>query len=279
MRHRLIATGLTALLAASPVAAVPAQAAPLPAAVTCTGVWVVVDYGSLGGVSTKCAGSHATGTKALRSAGFSVVISDGFIHKIGGKPSNPDPNKAYWSYWHATRQADGSYSDWRYSSLGADAYHPSQGNAEGWRYQSLSEGKVAPQASAPTAPAAEPKPSPTPTKASPTPTRKASATTKASASSSATSAAKASARPTTSTTAATPSASATAEEGTVPISATPTESTAAGTDVTAVAAEAPSTEAGPSEAGNPTGTIVSGLIVLIAMAGLGGWWLLKGRRR
>ena len=33
----------------------------------------------------------------------------GFVDKINGKPGKPDRNKAYWSYWHATRKADGSY--------------------------------------------------------------------------------------------------------------------------------------------------------------------------
>jgi len=276
VRHRLIAAGLTALLAVSPVAAVPAQAAPLPAAVSCSGVWVVVDYGSLGGTSTKCANGYATGTKALRSAGFSVNIDNGFILKISDKPGNPDPNKAYWSYWHATRQADGSYSNWSYSGLGADAYHPSQGNAEGWRYQSLSEGKVAPRAGAPTAPAAEPTPTPTPTKASPTPTKKPSATTKASASASAPSSTKAasvtpsassSSRPTEPTTATTEVAA--TEKGTVPISAA--------SAATEVAAEAPSADAQPSS-GSPTGTIAAGVAVLAAFGGLGSWWLVKGRR-
>lgn len=276
MRHRLIAAGLTALLAVSPVAAVPAQAAPLPAAVSCNGVWVVVDYGSLGGTSTKCAGDFSTGTKALRSAGFSVVIDGGFISKIGGKPSNPDPNKAYWSYWHATRQADGSYSNWSYSSLGADAYHPSTGNAEGWRYQSLSEGKVAPRASAPTATAEQPSPSPTPTKASPTPTKKASS----GASSSASPSAKASTSPRSSARA---SATASASESPTPTTSVPSPNAevvtpAASSATTDVAAEAPTAQTPPPASGSPAGTIAAGVVVFAAVGGLGSWWLVKGRR-
>lgn len=266
MRHHLIAIGLAALIAVGPMAAVPAQAAPLPAAVTCTGVWVVVDYGALGGTSTKCATSFSTGTKALRSAGFSVVIDGGFISKIGGKPSNPDPNKAYWSYWHATRQADGSYSAWDYSNLGADDYHPAQGNAEGWRYQSLSEGKAAPQADPPTAVAAEP--SPTPTKASTQPTKK--ATSRATTSASATATPRSSAPTAASTPTPSPAQTATATSATAD---TPS------TDVSAVAAEAPSAIAPPPASGTPVGTIAAGVAILVAAGGLGGWWLLRGRRR
>ncbi|PFG17528.1 hypothetical protein ATK74_2101 [Propionicimonas paludicola] len=268
MRHRLLAAGLTAILAVGPVAAVPAQAAPLPAAVSCSGVWVVVDDGTRAPQASCARDGFSTGTKALRSAGFSVTIDNGFILKIGGRPSGKsDPSKAYWSYWHATRQADGSYSDWSYSSLGADAYHPSQGNAEGWRYQSLSEGKVAPRAGAPTAGTTEPTPSPTPTKASPKPTKKATASSTASASGTAKATAKA-----TASTSASPS---TAESILTP-SAVASTTTA---NMSAVAAEAPTAEATPPASGSPTGTIAAGIAVIAAAGGLGGWWLVKGRRR
>jgi len=270
VRHRLIAAGLAALFAVSPAAAVPAQAAPLPAAVSCSGVWVVVDYGPLpGGIKTGCASKYSTGAAALKST-FSVVISDGFVSKIGGLPSNPDPNKAYWSYWHATRQTDGSYSNWSYSTLGADAYHPTKGNAEGWRYQSLSEGKAAPRASAPTATAAEPAPSPTPTKASPPPSKKPTAKATASAPADTKTPTAKPAATTTSATAA-PSTSAPAEKGTVPVSAEPAMSGAA--------AEAPSATVPPPASGTPAGTIAAGVAVIVAAGSLGGWWLLRGRRR
>lgn len=268
MRHRLIAAGLTALLAVSPVAAVPAQAAPLPSALTCTGVWVVVDFGS-GSPERGCARSYGTGTTALRTAGFTVTIDGGFVSKISEKPSNPDPNKAYWSYWHATRTPDGSYSDWSYSSVGSDQYRPKQGDAEGWRYQSLSEGNAAPRAAAPSASAAEPEPTATPTK--PRATAKASPTAKATSKATATASAKPSET-------GQPSASSSAGS-----SATPTPTAAAQspsieptTQMTAVAVDAP---VGAPDPGNPTGTIVAGAVALIAAGGLGGWWLVKGRRR
>ena len=40
----------------------------------------------------------------------------------------------YWSYWHAKRNADGSYGAWGYSSKGAGSYVPAQGDAEGWAF-------------------------------------------------------------------------------------------------------------------------------------------------
>lgn len=261
MRHRLIAAGLTALLAVSPVAAVSAQAAPLPAAVTCTGVWVVVDFGGDSGTKAGCATSYGTGTQALKSAFGGVSIDGGFVAKIEGKPSNPDPNKAYWSYWHAEKTADGGHSGWSYSSVGSDEYHPKKGDAEGWRYQSLSEGNAAPRASAPSASAAEPEPSATPTKASAT----AKATTKATA--------KASAQPSETGQS---SASASAEPSATPTPIAASPSAVPTTQITAVAVEAPVGEPDP---GNPTGTIVAAAIAVVAAGGLGGWWLLKGRRR
>ena len=163
--------------AASPPAPAVAAAPVLPQAASCSGVWVVVDFGSLGGgISARCATSHSTGTAALRNAGFSPTITDGFVYKINGKPGKPDIYKAYWSYWHATRKADGSYNSWTYSNLGANSYKPTAGNAEGWRYQSLSDGKVPPGAAPPSS--ETPKPTPKPTKSNtpkPQPTKKPSA--------------------------------------------------------------------------------------------------------
>jgi hypothetical protein len=106
-------------------------------------VWVVVDYGALGGTSTACAGSYSTGMAALRS-GFTVTLDAGMVSKINGLPAVPNIQENYWSYWHATRQPDGSYSGWSYSSLGPSSYHPTTGEAEGWRYASVSGGNVPP---------------------------------------------------------------------------------------------------------------------------------------
>lgn len=126
-----------------------AQAAPRPQTATCAGVWVVVDYGSLGGQSTACASSFSTGLAAMRAAGFAVTLDAGMVVKINALPTTPDIQTAYWSYWHATLQADGSYSSWSYASTGPAAYHPTAGNAEGWRYESVSGGQLAPRATPP----------------------------------------------------------------------------------------------------------------------------------
>lgn len=277
MKKFLLAAVLTATLAVSAAPATPTAAVPLPQAATCAGVWVVVDFGSLGGTSTKCATSFDTGTKALKSAGFSVTIEDGFVYKIAGKPSKPDTNKAYWSYWHATKQSDGSYSDWSYSNLGANSYHPTRGNAEGWRYQSLSDGKVPPAAAPPKADTASPTPTPSKTTSKPSakpttkPTATKSATKDATTSPSATASrtsATASATPTAATTSAVPS-----------VTPTPTDSLAPAGEVTAAAEEVEATpEPAPDSGGSPVGAIAAGVLVVAAGAGLGGWWWLKGRK-
>lgn len=253
----------------------PAQAA------TCTGVWVVVDFGSLGGTTTKCATSFSTGTAALKSAGFSPSLDGAMVLKISGKPSSPDINQAYWSYWHASLKSDGSYSDWSYSNLGANAYHPTKGNAEGWRYLSLSDDKVPPAAAPPAVdvPTASPSPTPTATrtsrptataKPSPKPTAKPTATRK----------------PTASASSQKPTASATSTPG----SATPTTvpTVTPSTAVTsALPAEAP-TEPGlqqadgsdePVPGNSPVGALVATGLVVAGGAGVGGWWLLRGRGR
>lgn len=149
MIRRALVAGLLGALAVLGLGVVPAHAAPAPQAATCAGVWVVVDYGSLGGTSTSCATSFSTGTAALRGAGFSPTLDNGMITKINGVPATVNVQDHYWSYWHASLQADGSYSGWTYSSLGANAYHPVAGSADGWRYQALADGYVAPGAAPP----------------------------------------------------------------------------------------------------------------------------------
>ena len=264
MKRSLLAAVLMALFVIGPAAAATTtQALPLPQAATCSGVWVVVDYGSLGGVSTRCAGSSGTGTAALRSAGFSPTLDGGMITKISGKPSSVDVNKNYWSYWHATRKSDGTYSGWSYSSQGANSYHPSAGTADGWRYQALSDGKVAPGAAPPRTQAAAPKPTPKPTK--PTkPTAKPTAT------------AKATATPSPTRTKATATATATPTT----VSPEPVETTVVATDEPVESTTLqPAGESSPTENGSPVGAIAAGAFVVVGGAGVGGWWLLKGRRR
>ncbi|HEY3409661.1 MAG TPA: hypothetical protein VGK53_15940 [Propionicimonas sp.] len=271
MRLRTIIATLMAAFALS--VAMPAATQTPAQAATCTGVWVVVDYGSLGGISTRCATSYGTGTAALKSAGLPGTLDNGMVVKISGKPGNPDINKAYWSYWHATLQSDGSYSGWSYSNLGAGSYHPSQGNAEGWRYQDLSDGKVAPGASPPKD---DPTPTPTPTvtkKPTPKPTQTATKKPTPKPSATATVTTSASAKP---------SASASRKAGATP-TASPTATpapTPAGTEPATAEAESQVIPAQPAQDnGSPVGAIAVGSIVVAGGAGVGGWWLLKGRRR
>jgi len=260
MKRPLLAAVLMALCAVGPVAAATTtQALPLPQVTTCAGVWVVVDYGSLGGISTRCATKYGTGTAALRSAGFAPTLDGGMITKISGKPTSADVNKYYWSYWHAAQKSDGSYSGWSYSSQGANSYHPSAGSADGWRYQALSDGKVAPAAAPPKAQAVAPHPTPTPTKpkASPTATAKATATPSPTRT-------RATRKPT-------PTATTSTEPATTPVVATdePVDST----PVESVG------DSSPVDNGSPVGAIAVGAVVVAGGAGVGGWWLLKGRRR
>jgi len=136
--------GVVAMLTCLWSYATPAHALPAPQSSSCAGVWVIVDYGALGGTATACADSYSTGTAALRSAGFALTLDAGLIVRINGLPTTPNIQENYWSYWHATRQPDGSYSGWSYSSVGPSSYHPVAGNAEGWRYQPVNAGYVAP---------------------------------------------------------------------------------------------------------------------------------------
>ncbi|MBI4900689.1 MAG: hypothetical protein HY829_09455 [Actinobacteria bacterium] len=145
--------GLLAMLGATCAYATPAQALPLPQASNCAGIWVVVDFAALGGgTQMGCAATYTTGTSALRNA-FplwpSPGLDNGMIVKINGLPTTPDTSKNYWSYWHATRKADGSYSAWSYSSLGSNAFQPGPDDAEGWRYESVSGGYIPPSAAPP----------------------------------------------------------------------------------------------------------------------------------
>lgn len=270
MRRFLLAAALAIPLLAGAAASTTTQAAPLPQAATCSGVWVVVDFGSLGGTSTKCATSYGSGTAALKSAGFSATLDNGFLLKVNGKPSSPDPNTAYWSYWHATPKDDGTWSSWSYSTLGADSYHPTKGNAEGWHYQKLSDGKVAPGVDPPVADTSTP--TPTATKTTSKPTATATKTKTASAS----------ATPTkTKTASATPTATPAASEASPAPSGTPvaTSATPLGADqATEVASEQVSGVPQDTGSGSPVGLFAAGAVIVLAGGGLGGWWLMKGRR-
>lgn len=268
IRRTLLAIAASVLTLGWVGAAPSAQAASYSA---CDGVWVIVDFGSLpGGVQVECATEFSTGTVALRTAGrsgFDPKLSDGFVERIAGQPTKSEPTKAYWSYWHASRKSDGSYGSWSYSNDGSNAYHPKKGDAEGWHYISLSEKASGPGKT----PAANPAvtPTPTPTRSTPKPTKKATASATPSASASA----KSTATATSSATAGSSSSPSAAESSLTPSAPATT------TDVTAVAIEAPTAEPTQPASGSPVGTIAAGVVVIAAAGGIGGWWLVKGRRR
>lgn len=170
MLRRLLAAVLAALLVLAAVG-MTAQARPLPAAASCTGVWVVVDSSTLerGTTATMCATTFDTGTGALRSAGFEVRRGNGMICAIDGLPTSCRfTTQAYWSYWQAARNADGSYGPWTYAQLGPDTYQPKQGDAEGWAFGAGEPPGIGPpagEASASPSAAAAPAPSPSATPA------------------------------------------------------------------------------------------------------------------
>lgn len=141
-------------------------AGPAPDAAACSGssgVTVVVDYGSLGGIQVGCAaGDPGSGLSALHSAGFGTTGTqkDGpaFVCRINGAPASDPcvltpPSNAYWAYWHASRGGS-----WSYSTLGAAGYDPRAGSVEGWSYGAGGRPGIAPPAAA-----APPPPAPKPT--------------------------------------------------------------------------------------------------------------------
>jgi hypothetical protein len=221
----------------------------------CNGVQVIVDYGSLGGgVQSGCATSFSTGTAALRSAGLTPALDNGMVTQIRTKPATSDINKAYWSYWHATRNADGSYSSWSYSNLGATSYHPTKGNAEGWHFVSLSDAASGPNAR----PAKNPVGTATANSKSTTPTT-----------------ASTSADPGAAATSATTSAASSAAETSAAAASAPGDSPSA--------AATPSwfdeVVSDPQDSGTPVPLIATGATVAFSGAGAGAWWFLKGRKR
>jgi len=238
--------------------AAPAQALPAPQAATCTGVWVVVDYGALGGTATGCATSYSTGMTALRAT-YTPTLDAGMVVKINSLPQVVDVQQSYWSYWHATRQADGSWSGWTYSSVGPSSYHPSTTVAEGWRYEPVNGGYVPPRI-APPAQAAAPPPPPT---TAPAPTVRATVTTRAATTASA---------PTTSpaVAAAVPSSD----------SATPSPTPTPSETPTSIATTIDSS-GGTPPSGHPTSMSASlvGSLAAIAAIGLGALGMLFWRKR
>jgi hypothetical protein len=158
------ALGLVAALGAALVLAGPAPAADAAACSGSSGVTVVVDYGSLGGIQVGCAaGDPGTGLSALHSAGFATTgtVHDGpgLVCRINGAPASDPcvrtpPTTAYWSYWHGSRGA------WSYSGSGPALSNPQPGGVEGWSYGAGARPGIAPPKAAPPAPTTKPAPKP-----------------------------------------------------------------------------------------------------------------------
>ena len=117
------------------LAACPASPTKLPASTaTCAGVWVVVDRGN-GQDTTRCATGYGNGLEALKSAGFTVTDTGGFVNRIHGFPAVIDSTfSKYWGYWSATPNPDGSWSVWTSYGVGATDSKPVKGSVEGWLY-------------------------------------------------------------------------------------------------------------------------------------------------
>ena len=229
---------------------------------------MVVDYAALGGGTVMgCATSYSNGTYALRSAGFNPTLDSGMIVKINGVPTSPNTAQNYWSYWHSTRQADGNYSAWSYSSLGANAFQPGPDDAEGWRYEPTSGGYVPPSILPPKQVAT--------TQAPPPPAPAPATTVKTTAAAKTTTAAPAG---TTSAPAA-PSTSASQTDSPTPSpsdSPTPSDTPA---DTPTSSPEASASAASGGRSGSATTSLLGGLGAMAAIgAGAGGvlWWRRRG---
>ncbi|MFT3875563.1 MAG: hypothetical protein QM708_03915 [Propioniciclava sp.] len=283
-----IAAGLAAaLLATAGLVPASAVAAPALADTSCAGVWVVV-----AGQGTACATAHGTGKQALQSAGFTVRDkTPGFLCQINGSPSTCVITvDAYWSYWHASRNADGTWGPWTYAQLGYTNRKPKQGDAEGWAFGNGSQRPPSP----PTVKAKPSEPTQPPTQTKPTtpsrPNTQAPAPQPPSGGSSGTSnrAAQAPAPGTKAPDAPRPQASAsTGAEPSAPVaeaSATPEPSAEPIDEATPSPEPGPETSAAPAaeptlatQDGGPTGVLVTVGVLVAGGAALGGWWFVKRR--
>jgi hypothetical protein len=163
-RRSVAGAGALLALAAGLAVGAPAPAAEAAACSSATGVTVVVDFGSLGGVQTGCAGGDpGSGLAALAGAGHGYTFVPrqfGLVCQIDARPNpcNGAPTTAYWSYWHASRGGS-----WSYSTVGAGGYDPKPGTVEGWAFGAGRQPGIAPPAApAPARPAPKPTTNPAP---------------------------------------------------------------------------------------------------------------------
>jgi hypothetical protein len=298
---RLVRCALAALLLTGAgtvgVAASPAAAA------SCAGVWVVVDFGDLGGSDTACAdGDPKTGIAALTSAGHSIAYVPGkgpMVCSIDGRPhcKGVPPTDAYWSYWY---RAPGA-SSWTYSTRGAHARDPEPGSAEGWSFGDASQPPPAPPAqdvAEPSPPPAKPKPKPTRTPrpqqttaqqprdggAQPPPAtrparRTPSTTTPRQSDVASVAPTEVATAPAAATATAVPSTSSTPVATGTPVAAASAAATGKATPTEPEATTAPRTEPLASSSSEGGGTPVPALIGVVLIVGLGalGTWLARRR--
>ncbi|HZI97717.1 MAG TPA: hypothetical protein VFD41_09355, partial [Actinomycetales bacterium] len=137
----LVGAALVAFAATFGISVVGAAPARAAACQGDEGVTVVVDFGSLGGTSVRCAaGDPGSGVGALEMAGFVVTgtqqYGKAFVCRIDGLPTDEtEPcgrtpsGQQYWSYSYA--EPGGS---WTYSGSGASNRDPVPGSVEGWKF-------------------------------------------------------------------------------------------------------------------------------------------------
>ena len=160
-----VAGGCAATLAlAATGLCLPAAAAPEQADRSCPGVWVIV-----ADQAARCAPEHATGKAALQSAGFAVRDqSPNFLCQIDGTPATCTAStSAYWSYWQATVNDDGTWGEWVYAQIGYAQSAPQPGDAEGWVFGDGKQVPPSPPTGTASAPAATAAPSATPSPEAP----------------------------------------------------------------------------------------------------------------
>ena len=99
---------------------------------------MVVDRGN-GEETVRCAKKYGNGIEALKSAGLLVgKDGSGYLNRINRFPQVIEPwtpSSKYWSYWHATQNADGTWGDWQEYGVGAAGSTPAKGEAEGWYWK------------------------------------------------------------------------------------------------------------------------------------------------
>ncbi|HET6167809.1 MAG TPA: hypothetical protein VFE07_13345 [Marmoricola sp.] len=240
-----------------------------------SGVNVVVDYGTLGGL-TKACGTGSSAAAVFGSAGITLTRDQQYssvVCKVNGLPADANcavmpPADHYWGlFW-----SDGKTGHWVYSTVNVDALKVPSGGFVAFAWQSSSSQRV--PAATPSNPQSQPSPTPT-TKATASPTKKPRSGTTSAPKAGAPAPASASASGTPSTS---PSASPT---GTATPSATASSGATPSTDVSppASAGEATaSTLAQTDDGGGGLPWWIPVAVVLGLVLGGGTAWWTRSRR-